>query len=98
MSANPYLVFRRFGLAWAIPTAEVAAVTAGTTVEIQVGASTVPVDEVVGVVENLPPLAPARTLAAFWPHPFLGLSVLAHEPVVVLRSENVPSILCKGEP
>lgn len=98
MSESSYLIFRRFGLVWAMPAAGVAAIAGGPTPEIRVAGSTVAADEVVGVVEGLPLFFPGRTLTALWPYPIRALSVFAHQPVVVLQPERVPPILGKGEP
>lgn len=98
MTDSRYLIFRRFGVFWAMPAAQVIAIAPGPTVEIKLASSTLAVDEVVGVADGLPLFAPGRTVTALWPFPFQAFSVFARHPVVVLQPEHVPPILCKGEP
>ncbi|MCS7181982.1 MAG: hypothetical protein NZ869_02585 [Thermoanaerobaculum sp.] len=97
MSERGFLVFRRLGVLWALPVDQVTSLSGGATPEIHLASASLSADEVLGVVPHLPLWPAPASLGRWWPHTFLGFSVFANQPLVVLQPETLPPMLVRGE-
>ncbi|MFH1177180.1 MAG: hypothetical protein V1750_07210 [Acidobacteriota bacterium] len=91
MSGSSFLVMRRGGCMWAVPSVAVDVVrTAPRGVLLVAGETRLVADEVVAFSDELKLRPPSRILARLWPHPCAGLALYAGEPVVVVDPANPP--------
>ncbi len=97
MSPSPHLVFRRFGVLWAVPAHHVTALVVGKSPEVRVGDQSLEADAVLGVTSELKVVAPGPVFSAFWPFACTGLALVNREPTVVLAPGAWPPLLVKGE-
>jgi len=98
MRGRGFLLWRRFGALWALPAFAVQAVVKGANPVIRAGEAEFFADEILGVVEELAVQKPGKVFGRFWPHPCLGLAVVASQALVVLAPGAPAELFAKGEP
>ena len=92
-----YLLMRRDGALWGVANAAVESLTRGDGgFRVGVGAGELCIDEIVGVVAELPVRPMAAALRRFWPEAAGGLAVHAEQPLVVVDPQRPPRSL-RGE-
>lgn len=92
------LLVRKGGTVWGVDNGRVSRVTrGGETYRVEVGATPLAADEVLGVVHELEVRVRGRVLRRFWPMPFSGLTVHAGAPVVVVDPDRPPDMLLLEE-
>ena len=89
-----YLLMRRDGALWGVANAAVESLTRGDGgFRVGVGAGELCIDEIVGVVAELPVRPMAAALRRFWPEAAGGLAVHAEQPLVVVDPQRPPRSL-----
>jgi len=92
-----YLLMRSGGALWGVANAAVESLTrANGGFRVGVGAGELCIDEIVGVVAELPVRPMAAALRRFWPEAAGGLAVHAEQPLVVVDPQRPPRSL-RGE-
>lgn len=92
------LLVQKGGTVWGVDNGRVSRVTRrGETYRVEMGATALGADAVLGVVHELDVRVRGRVLRRFWPTPFSGLTVHAGAPVVVVDSDRPPDMLLLEE-
>jgi hypothetical protein len=92
--ARGFLLMRRAGGVWGIANEAVDGLSReGGEYRVAVGAETLAVDEIVGVVETLRVRPAAPALRWFWPEAAAGMAVHGGLPLIVVDPLKVPAAL-----
>lgn len=89
-----YLLVRRDGTLWGVDNADVESLTrAGAGYQLGVAETPLWVEEVLGVVTDLPVRPVAPVLRRFWPDTAAGLAVHGERPLLILDPRRPPRAL-----
>jgi hypothetical protein len=98
VSGSELVVLRRGSDLWGIARSAIRSYRhTGACVRVELDASLMCADQIVGLVERAEIHAAGVLLRRFWPHPCLGLALFADRPVVVVDPAAPPPALSAQE-
>jgi hypothetical protein len=98
VSGSELVVLRRGSDLWGVARSAIRSFRqTGTCVKVELDASLMCADQVMGLVPRAEIHAAGELLRRFWPQPCLGLALFADRPVVVVDPTAPPLALCAQE-
>jgi hypothetical protein len=98
VSGSELVVLRRGGDLWGVARSAIRSFRhTGASVRVELDASLMCADQIVGLVPRAEIHAAGALLRRFWPQPCLGLALFADRPVVVVDPAAPPLALCAQE-